>query len=58
MIDIIYNFINEVLFGNSTIPGKTELATLLTFATMILIFFVLVKLVNWAFYVVKPKIRR
>ena len=58
MVDLIYNFIDNVLFGNSTIQGKAELVILLTFASMILIFFVLVKLINWAFFIVKPKIRR
>ncbi len=59
MIDLLYNFINDTLLGNSTLPGKEELATLLTYTSIILIFFVLVKLVKWAFNIVpKPRIRR
>lgn len=56
MIDLLYNFINDTLLGNSTLPGKEELATLLTYTSIILIFFVLVKLIKWAFNIV-PKAR-
>ena len=52
MIDLIYNFIRNTLIGeNSTIQGADDLALLLSFATIILIFFVLVKLVIWCFRV-------
>lgn len=59
MIDLLYNFINNTLLGESTLPGKEELATLLTYTSIILIFFVLIKLVKWAFNIVQmPRIRR
>ena len=49
MIQIIYNFIRNYLIGETTIPGADDLANLLTFATIICFFFVLVRLVVWAF---------
>lgn len=50
MIDLIYNFIYNILIGeNTTIQGADTLAVLLTFASIVLIFFVLVKLVIWVF---------
>lgn len=53
MIDLIYNFILNVLIGqDTTIAGAEDLATLLTFATIIMVFFVLVKLVFWCFNIV------
>lgn len=58
MIDLIYNFINDVLIGDSTIPGKQQLAVLLTFVVIILFFFLLIKLMVWTFRSANPKIRR
>ena len=52
MIDLIYDFIYNTLLGNTTMPGAQDLATLLTYTTIVLIFFVLVKLVCWCFNVV------
>ena len=49
MIDLIYNFILNTFLGTSEIQGATDLALLLTFASIILMFFVLVKLVVWCF---------
>lgn len=50
MIDLVYNFILNVLIGeNTTIRGAEDLAVMLTWTTLILIFFVLVKLVVWCF---------
>jgi hypothetical protein len=58
MIDLIYNFIRNTLIGqNTTIQGADDLALLLSFATIILIFFVLVKLVIWAFKISSGHIR-
>ena len=58
LVDLIYDFINNVLIGDSTLPGKTQLATLLTYTTIILFFALLVKLIKWIFNYVNPKIRR
>ena len=58
MVDIIYDFINNILIGDSTLPGKEQLATLLTYTTIVLFFIVLVKLIKWIFNSVNPKIRR
>lgn len=50
MIDIIYDFIRNVLIGeSSTLAGADNLALLLTWAVLIGMFFVLVRLVVWAF---------
>ena len=50
MIDLIYNFIYNILIGeNTTIQGADTLAVLLNFASIVLIFFVLVKLIIWVF---------
>lgn len=58
MIDLIYNFIRNTLIGaESTIQGADDLALLLSFATIILIFFVLVKLVVWCFRMASGNIR-
>lgn len=58
MIDLIYNFIRNTLIGaESTIQGADDLALLLSFATIILIFFVLVKLVMWCFRIASGSIR-
>lgn len=58
MIDLIYNFIRNTLIGqDTTIQGADDLALLLSFATIILIFFVLVKLVMWCFRVASGNVR-
>ena len=50
MIDIIYDFIRNTLIGeSSTLSGADNLALLLTWAVLIGMFFVLVRLVVWAF---------
>lgn len=51
MYDLIYDFIYEVIMANSNAPGVVEISALLTYTTIVLIFFVLVKLVIWAFNV-------
>lgn len=48
MLDLIYNFIYNTFLGDSTIAQKEELALLMTFATIILTFFCLVRLVSWS----------
>ena len=59
MIDIIYDFIRNNLIGaETTIIGADNLALLLTFASLIGIFFILVKLVVWAFYLVGGSAKR
>lgn len=51
MVDIIYDFIRNSLIGeNSTLSGADNLALLLTWAVIIGIAFVLIRLVVWAFY--------
>ena len=50
MFDLIYNFILNVLLGNSSNEAAQDVATLLTFASIVMIFFCLVKLVIWAFH--------
>lgn len=54
MVDIIYNFIYEVLIGQTQLQGAQELALMLTYTIIILFVFVLVKLVIWCFNIVKP----
>lgn len=50
MIDIIYDFIRNTLIGaESTLSGADNLALLLTWAVLIGLFFILVRLVVWAF---------
>ena len=49
MIDLIYDFILNTLLGNPEFTGATELATLLTYTTIVLFFFILIKLTTWAF---------
>ncbi len=50
MIDLIYDFVRNVLIGSeTTIQGADDLAILITFASIILIVFCLVKLIVWAF---------
>lgn len=50
MIDIIYDFIRNDLIGvNTTITGADNLALLLTWAVIIGLFLILVRLVVWAF---------
>ena len=54
MVDIIYNFIYDVLIGDTQLQGAQELALMLTYTIIILFVFVLVKLVIWCFNIVKP----
>lgn len=49
MFDLIYNFILNTLLGNSTNAAAQDVATLLTFASFVLIYFCLVKLIVWVF---------
>lgn len=49
MFDLIYNFILNVLLGNSESANAQSVAELLTFVSIVMIFFALVKLVIWAF---------
>lgn len=49
MIQLIYDFIRDVLIGETTMTGADDLATLLTYTTIVCFFIILVKLVVWAF---------
>ena len=49
MIDLIYDFVRNTLIGNTTITGADDLAVLISFAIILLISFVLIKLVVWCF---------
>lgn len=49
MIQLIYDFVRNILIGETTINGADDLATLITFTIIILIVFCLVKLVVWCF---------
>ena len=49
MIDLIYDFMLNNLIGDSTIPNSELMATLLTYASIILIFGALVRFVMWLF---------
>lgn len=55
MVDLIYNFIYQILIANSTIAGGEELAILLTWAIIVGIVFVLIRLVVWAFQLFRPR---
>lgn len=58
MIDLIYNFIRNVLIGaDTTISGADDLALLLSFASIIIIFFVLIKLIVWVFRIASGSVR-
>lgn len=54
MVDIIYNFIYDVLIGNTQLQGAQELALMLTYTIIVLFVFLLVKIVIWCFNIVKP----
>ena len=56
MVDILYNFIRNDLIGNTTLSGADNLALLLTWAVIVGCFLVMVRLVLWAFYLVKNSI--
>lgn len=58
MVDILYNFLRNDLIGNTTLPGADNLALLLTWAVIVGSFLVMVRLVLWAFYLVKNSIYR
>lgn len=49
MIDLLYDFMLNNLIGNSSIPNAELMATLLTYASIILIFGALVRFVMWLF---------
>lgn len=49
MIQLIYDFIRNVLIGETTMTGADDLATLLTYTTIVCFFIILIKLVVWAF---------
>lgn len=49
MVDLIYNFILNDLIGASSMPNSELLATLLTWASIILIFGALIRFVVWLF---------
>ena len=50
MIDLLYDFMLNNLIGNSTtIPNAELMATLLTYASIVLIFGALVRFVIWLF---------
>ena len=53
MVDIIYDFIRNTFIGEtSSISGADNLAILLTWVVIVLIFFLFVRLAMWAFYLV------
>lgn len=60
MVDLIYDFIRNNLMGNTTLSGADNLAILLTWSTIIIAFCLFVRVVMWAFYLVKNsfKVRR
>lgn len=49
MIQLIYDFVRNTLIGDTTITGADDLAVLISFAIILLIVFVLIKLVVWCF---------
>lgn len=49
MVDTIYDFIRNDLMGNTTISGADNLALLLTWTLIVIIFFLFIKLGMWAF---------
>ena len=58
MVDIIYTFIRETLLNNSQLAGAENLALLLTWAFMVIVFFLFIKLGLWAFNLFIPRIKR
>lgn len=56
MVDLIYNFIRDDLIGNTSLTGADNLALLLTWAVIVGCFLLMVRLVLWAFYLVKNSI--
>lgn len=58
MVDILYNFIRYSLIGDTSLTGADNLALLLTWAVIVGSFLVMVRLVFWAFYLVKNSIYR
>lgn len=57
MVNIIYDFIRNDLIGETTMTGADNLALLLTWSVIVVAFFVMVRLVMWAFYLVANSIR-
>lgn len=58
MVDMIYNFIRVDLMGNTTLTGADNLALLLTWTCIVLIFFMFFKLVVWIFSSIQKVGRR
>lgn len=56
MVDLIYNFIRNDLIGSTSLSGADNLALLLTWAVIVGCFLLMVRLVFWAFYLVKNSI--
>lgn len=57
MVDLIYDFIRNTLMGNTEMSGADNLAILLTWSTIIMAFCLFVRVVMWAFYLVRNSIR-
>lgn len=55
MVDLIYDFIVNIFFKNTTIEGAEQLAILLTWAVVVALMFVLIRLVIWAFQFIAPR---
>lgn len=55
MVDLIYNFIVNIFFSNTEIEGANEIAILLTWAVVVALAFVLIRLVVWAFQFIAPR---
>ena len=56
MVDILYDFIRNSLIGQTSLSGADNLALLLTWAVIVGCFLLMVRLVLWAFYLVKNSI--
>ena len=53
MVDIIYDFVrNDFIGENSTLTGADNLALLLTWVIIVMMFLLFVRLAMWAFYLV------
>ena len=49
MVDMIYNFIRDTFMGGTTISGADNLAILLTWVVIVMMFLLFIKAVFWAF---------
>lgn len=56
MVDLIFDFIRNTLIGETTMSGADNLAILLTWTTIVFAFILFVRVVMWAFYLVKNSI--